>query len=54
MLDLHARRYETVAAAHDAGIPVYVGTDAGGSLPHGLAGEEVERLTRCGFSASRP
>ncbi len=50
MLDLHARRYETVAAAHDAGIAVYVGTDAGGSLPHGLVGEEVERLTRCGFS----
>ncbi|MBM6404761.1 amidohydrolase family protein [Phycicoccus sp. CSK15P-2] len=51
MLDLHARRYETVAAAREAGIPVYVGTDAGGSLPHGLAGEEVERLTRCGFTA---
>ncbi|MBD3781728.1 MAG: amidohydrolase family protein [Micrococcales bacterium] len=50
MLDLHARRYETVAAAHEAGIPVFVGTDAGGSLPHGLAGQEVERLTRCGFS----
>lgn len=51
MLDLHTRRYETVAAAREAGIPVYVGTDAGGSLPHGLAAEEVERLTRCGFSA---
>ncbi|MFQ6170236.1 amidohydrolase family protein [Oryzobacter sp. R7] len=51
MLDLHARRYETIAAARDAGIRVYVGTDAGGSLPHGLVGQEVERLTRCGFSA---
>jgi imidazolonepropionase-like amidohydrolase len=51
MLDLHARRYETVGAAREAGIPVYVGTDAGGSLPHGLVGQEVERLTRCGFSA---
>lgn len=51
MLDLHARRYDTVAAAHEAGVPVYVGTDAGGSLPHGLAAEEVERLTRCGLSA---
>ncbi|QIM20432.1 amidohydrolase family protein [Phycicoccus sp. HDW14] len=51
MLDLHARRYETVAAARDAGVPVYVGTDAGGSLPHGLVGQEVERLTRCGFPA---
>ena len=51
MLDLHVRRYETIAAARDAGIRVYVGTDAGGSLPHGLVGQEVERLTRCGFSA---
>ena len=51
MLDLHARRYDTIRAAHEAGIPVYVGTDAGGSLPHGLAAEEVERLTRCGLSA---
>lgn len=51
MLDLHARRYETIGAARDAGIPVYVGTDAGGSLPHGLVGREVERLTRCGFTA---
>ena len=32
MLDLHERRYATIAAAHDAGIPIYVGTDAGGSL----------------------
>src|SRR6476469_5736641 len=51
MLALYARRYETVAAAREAGVHVYVGTDAGGSLPHGLVGQEVERLTRCGFSA---
>lgn len=51
MLDLHARREATVAAARDAGVAVFVGTDAGGSLPHGLVGQEVERLTHCGFSA---
>ncbi len=50
MLDLHARRYDTIRTAHEAGIPVYVGTDAGGSLAHGLAAQEVERLTRCGFT----
>jgi imidazolonepropionase-like amidohydrolase len=50
MLDLHARRYDTIREAHEAGIPVYVGTDAGGSLAHGLAAQEVERLTRCGFT----
>ncbi|HEY7721369.1 MAG TPA: amidohydrolase family protein [Pedococcus sp.] len=50
MIDLHARRYATVAAAHEAGIPVYVGTDAGGSLPHGLVAQEVAELVRAGLS----
>lgn len=50
MRDLHARRYATVAAAHQAGVPVYVGTDAGGSLPHGLVAQEVAELTKAGFS----
>jgi imidazolonepropionase-like amidohydrolase len=50
MLDLHARRHRTVAAAHDAGIPVYVGTDAGGSLPHGLAAQEAIELEAAGMS----
>ncbi|HSP59563.1 MAG TPA: amidohydrolase family protein [Ornithinimicrobium sp.] len=51
MMDLYARRYETVARAREAGVPVYVGTDAGGQLPHGLVAQEVEALTRAGFSA---
>lgn len=29
MRRLHERRYDTVRAAYDAGIAVYVGTDAG-------------------------
>jgi imidazolonepropionase-like amidohydrolase len=49
MLDLHARRLETVRAAHEAGIAVYVGTDAGGSLPHGLAAQEVAQLVEAGL-----
>jgi imidazolonepropionase-like amidohydrolase len=49
MLALHARRYATVAAAHDAGIPIFVGTDAGGSLPHGLVAAEVAELVRAGL-----
>ena len=48
--DLHARRYRTIGAAHDAGVPVYVGTDAGGSLPHGLVAQEVAELVRAGLS----
>jgi hypothetical protein len=50
MLQLHERRFETIAAAHDAGVPIYVGTDAGGSLPHGLVAQEMELLVRAGFS----
>ncbi|MHB1473755.1 MAG: amidohydrolase family protein [Dermatophilaceae bacterium] len=48
--DLHARRYETVAAAHDAGLPIYLGTDAGGSLSHGLVAQEAAELVRAGLS----
>src|SRR6476661_6152819 len=50
MLALHERRYATIGAARDAGIPVYVGTDAGGSLRHGLVAQEAAELTRAGFS----
>ena len=53
MLDLHARRYATIAAAREAGIPVYVGTDAGGSLPHGLVATEVAHLAHAGFTTDR-
>jgi imidazolonepropionase-like amidohydrolase len=51
MRRLHARRYDTVRAAHDAGIPIFTGTDAGGSLAHGLIAEEVAELTRAGLPA---
>jgi imidazolonepropionase-like amidohydrolase len=50
MRDLHARRYETVSAAHDAGVPIYLGTDAGGSLPHGLVAAEAAELVKAGLS----
>ncbi|MEO6020524.1 MAG: amidohydrolase family protein [Knoellia sp.] len=50
MLDLHARRYETFGAAREAGIPIYLGTDAGGSIAHGLAAQEAVELAKIGFS----
>ena len=50
MLDLHERRHATIGAAHEAGVPIYVGTDAGGSLPHGLVGAEMVELTKAGLS----
>ncbi|GFH35290.1 amidohydrolase family protein [Streptomyces pacificus] len=49
MRRLHERRYDTVRSAWDAGIPVYVGTDAGGSLPHGLVAAEVAELVKAGL-----
>ena len=50
MMDLHRRRYATVAAAHDAGVPIYLGTDAGSSLPHGLVADEAADLVAAGLS----
>jgi imidazolonepropionase-like amidohydrolase len=50
MLALHERRYATVAAAHEAGIAVRAGTDAGGSLAHGRLAEEVQELHAAGLS----
>ncbi|WP_031510548.1 amidohydrolase family protein [Streptomyces megasporus] len=49
MRRLHERRYDTVRAAWDAGIPVFVGTDAGGSLAHGLVADEVAELVAAGI-----
>ncbi|MGA8208849.1 MAG: amidohydrolase family protein [Nocardioidaceae bacterium] len=51
MMRLHASRHEVIGAAHEAGVALYAGTDAGGVLPHGLIAEEVRALTRCGLSA---
>ncbi|MBV2355129.1 amidohydrolase family protein [Streptomyces sp. J2-1] len=50
MRRLHERRYDTVRNAHDAGVPVYVGTDAGGTLPHGLVAAEVAELVTAGLT----
>ena len=49
MRRLHASRRDTVRAAYDAGIPIYVGTDAGGGLPHGLVAQEVVELVAAGI-----
>jgi len=49
---LHAQRYATVAAAYEEGVPVFVGTDAGGTLPHGLIAREVAELVTAGIPAT--
>lgn len=53
MLALRDRFPEVVAAAHEAGVPIYVGTDAGGGIHHGLAADEILLLhERAGMSAT--
>ncbi|ASW54006.1 amidohydrolase family protein [Plantactinospora sp. KBS50] len=52
MLALRDRFPEVVRAAHEAGVPIYVGTDAGGGIDHGLAAEEMLMLhQRAGMPA---
>ncbi|HSN43768.1 MAG TPA: amidohydrolase family protein [Propionibacteriaceae bacterium] len=42
--DMYARFGDTLEAAHEAGVPIFAGTDAGGVMPHGLLGHEIEQL----------
>jgi imidazolonepropionase-like amidohydrolase len=52
MIALRDRNPEVVRAAHEAGVPIYVGTDAGGGIRHGLAAEEMLLLhERAGMPA---
>jgi imidazolonepropionase-like amidohydrolase len=41
---------KVVAAAYDAGVPLYAGSDAGGGIGHGLVAQEVLRLNQAGVS----
>lgn len=52
MLRLRDRFPSVVAAAYEAGVPIYVGTDAGGGISHGQAAQEMLLLhERAGMSA---
>jgi imidazolonepropionase-like amidohydrolase len=51
MLELHARRRETIMAAYEAGVAIFAGTDAGGVLPHGGIADEVVELAAYGMPA---
>lgn len=44
MRSLHAARLSTVELLQAAGVPLYVGTDAGTVQPHGLVADEIRRL----------
>ena len=49
MRDLYAQSRSRIAAAREAGVPVYAGTDAGGLMPHGQIAAEVEISTTTFF-----
>ncbi|GAA1488595.1 amidohydrolase family protein [Brachybacterium sacelli] len=52
MRRLRASRFERTRAAHDAGIPLLVGTDAGGVLGHGIIHDELDELALAGLDAA--
>ncbi|MGB9304339.1 MAG: amidohydrolase family protein, partial [Mycobacterium sp.] len=52
MRDLHARGVAQIAAARDAGVPIYAGSDAGTMIEHGRIADEVEALKGIGMSAT--
>ncbi len=50
MRDLYASCHQRVGAAHEAGVPVFAGTDAGGMVAHGRIGDEITALRRVGMT----
>jgi imidazolonepropionase-like amidohydrolase len=49
MRSLFATSRDRIRSAFDAGVPIYTGTDAGGSLPHGLVRDEIRALVGAGI-----
>jgi imidazolonepropionase-like amidohydrolase len=49
MRALFASSRERIRTAYEAGVPFYTGTDAGGSLPHGLIRDEIRALVGAGI-----
>lgn len=50
MRDLHSRSRDRIAAAREAGVPIYAGSDAGASIRHGRIADEVAALTAIGMT----
>ncbi|MCS6712315.1 amidohydrolase family protein [Brachybacterium sp. EF45031] len=50
MRRLRAARYDRTRDALDAGVPLMVGTDAGGVLGHGIIHDELDELARAGLT----
>jgi imidazolonepropionase-like amidohydrolase len=49
MRALYATSRDRIRSAWEAGVPIYAGTDAGGSLPHGLLRDEIRALVAAGI-----
>jgi imidazolonepropionase-like amidohydrolase len=52
MRDLYSTCYRRIAAAREAGIPIYAGTDAGSRVAHGRIADEIDALKGVGMSAT--
>jgi imidazolonepropionase-like amidohydrolase len=50
MRALYASCYPRMAAAREAGVPIYAGSDAGSTIAHGRIADEVDALKRIGMS----
>jgi imidazolonepropionase-like amidohydrolase len=50
MTDLFARRRETIMSAHEAGVPLYAGSDGGGVRKHGNIAGEIRAMAELGMS----
>lgn len=46
MRDLHVKRWETMHMLVDCGVPLYCGTDSGGTLGHGRIAEEIALMAK--------
>ena len=53
MRDLYDLCYPRVAAAREAGVPVYAGTDAGSTIAHGRIADEIDALKGIGMSPTQ-
>jgi len=52
MRDLYERCTPRIAAAREAGIPIYAGTDAGSMVAHGRIADEIDALKGIGMSST--
>jgi imidazolonepropionase-like amidohydrolase len=53
MRELYRRAPATIAAAIEAGVPVFAGTDAGGGIEHGRIVDEIAALAGVGLGPAR-